>query len=118
MNTFTKIAAATLITVSTFASTLAGADEAVHSQAVSFSDLNLDSTQGAATLYKRIQAAARSVCPNTGGDRQLEQTASRQKCFDEAVARAVRQIDSSSLSAYYSAKTGRMTANLTANNVR
>jgi UrcA family protein len=118
MNRFSKIAAATLITVAALAGAAANADDAVPSQAVSFGDLNLNSAQGAATLYKRIEAAARSVCPANGSDRQLERITSRQSCYDQAVARAVRQVNSSSLSAYYSAKTGHVVANLTADNVR
>ncbi len=118
MNTFTKIAAATLISVATFASVAASADDAVPSKAVSFADLNLNSAQGAATLYQRIQAAARSVCLTNGSERQLERITSQQTCFDQAVARAVRQVNSATLSAYYSAKTGHVVANLTADNVR
>jgi UrcA family protein len=116
MNTFSKIAAATLITVAAFAGAAANAEDAVPSQAVKYGDLNLSSAQGAATLYKRIEAAARGVCPPANG-RQIDQIASQKSCYDQAIARAVRQVNSSTLSAYYSAKTGHVVANL-ADNVR
>jgi UrcA family protein len=116
MNTFSKIAAATLIAVAALAGTAANAEDAVPSQAVKYGDLNLSSAQGAATLYKRIEAAARGVCPASG--RQIDQITSRQSCYDQAIARAVRQVNSSTLTAYYSAKTGHVVANLTADNVR
>ena len=120
MKKSTKIVIAALITVAAFAGAIASANAAdsVPTQAVSYGDLNLSSAQGAATLYKRIQAAARSVCPVGGSDRELQRVISRQSCYDQAVARAVRQVNSSSLSAYYSAKTGHVVANLTADNVR
>jgi UrcA family protein len=118
MKNFTKIAAATLIAVATLAGAAANADDAVPSQAVKFGDLNLNSEQGAATLYKRIVAAARNVCPSDESDRQLRPISVGQSCTDAAVARAVRQVNNNTLTSYYSAKTGHMVANLAANTVR
>jgi len=118
MKNFTKIAAATLIAVATLASAAAYADNALPSQAVKFGDLNLNSAQGAATLYKRILAAARNVCPGDESDRQLGPISVRQSCTDEAVARAVRQINNTTLTSYYSEKTGHLVGTLAANTVR
>jgi UrcA family protein len=118
MNTFSKIAAATLFTVAALAGAAANAGDALPSLTVRYGDLNLSSPQGASTLYKRILIAARTVCPSDDSDRELRPISSRPSCTDEAVARAVRQVNNSSLSAFYSAKTGHVVANLASNNVR
>jgi UrcA family protein len=117
MKTFTKLAAA-LITVATFAGTVAHADDKVPSLTVRYADLNLNSAEGAATLYKRILIAARTVCPGDESDRQLRPISVRPSCTDQSVARAVSQVNSSALNAYYNAKTGHVVATLTADNVR
>jgi len=130
MSKFTNIVAATLttavslaavaalITANVLTSSIVRADEAVPSKVVSFGDLNLHSEQGAATLYQRVQVAARGVCPSDASGRQLEQRAARQSCIDDAVARAVRQINNDSLNAYYSARTGHVVASLADNTSR
>jgi len=118
MKTFTKITAATLFAIAALSGATANAGDAVPSQVVKFGDLNLNSAQGAATLYTRILIAARNVCPGDDSDRQLRPIRSRQSCMDAAIERAVRQVNSSALSAYYSAKTGHVVANLMADNVR
>ncbi len=118
MKTFAKIAAATLIVAATIVSATAGAEDAVKSQTVKYGDLNLTSSKGIATLYLRIESAAHNVCPGDDSDRQLHPIPGRESCFDASVARAVRQLNNSSLSAYYSAKTGHVMASLAANTVR
>jgi UrcA family protein len=73
----------------------AGTDDAP-AVSVSYSDLNLATEQGTLTLYKRIVSAARQVCPvNTGPNARL--AAQTQRCVDEAVARAVRDVQSPKL---------------------
>jgi UrcA family protein len=118
MKNFAKIAAATLIAVATLAGAAANADDAVPTQTVKFGDLNLNSEQGAATLYLRIKAAARNVCPGDQSDHQLRPISVRPSCTDEAIARAVRQVNNSTLTAYYSAKSGHLVGNLASNTVR
>jgi UrcA family protein len=63
---------------------------------VSYSDLNLATEQGNLALYKRIVSAARQVCPtNTGPNARL--AAEAQQCVDQAVARAVKDVQSAKL---------------------
>jgi len=93
------------------ATTLAGvmplcsaqADEApsVH---VSYADLNLSSAAGAKALYQRINVAANEVCPKDSRDLALKQL--HLSCMQEAVAAAVRDVNSPQLSTLYVAKNG------------
>ncbi len=101
---------AALITVTVLCS-IVKADEGVPSKVVSFADFNLGSEQGAA-------------CPGDDTSRQWQQLAARQRCIDDAVARAIRhinndsrQINDGSLNTIYRAKTGHVVANLAANTV-
>jgi UrcA family protein len=64
---------------------------------------DLDSPEGVATLYRRIRAAASSVCG--AYDRALlEEKQQWRQCVDEAVARAVASVNSESLNSYYWSK--------------
>jgi UrcA family protein len=78
--------------------TRAHADPSMHdpdapSVAVSYSDLNLATEEGALTLYKRIVSAARQVCPlDTGPNMRLVRQA--RECVNDAIARAVNDIQS------------------------
>ena len=73
---------------------------ATRSVAVSFRDLDLSTPSGAAKLYRRIQAAARSVC-------QYEPTSPRepiiwQYCVRPTVDAAVAKVDNPLLTALHS----------------
>jgi UrcA family protein len=98
----------------TWVADAAQADEALPHKAVSFKDLNLSSTEGAAVLYGRIRSAANEVC----GDQDrfnLSRAHTIQICINEAVSRAVAQVNSPMLTSLYQAKTGqadRQTATL------
>jgi UrcA family protein len=77
--------------------------DAVHSEKVSYADLNLATPAGAATLYNRIEIAARRVCgPDIGATRYFE----RKGCRKSAVAAAVTKVNSPMLTAVYHSKTG------------
>jgi UrcA family protein len=66
----------------------------------------LDSDHGAKVLYTRLVRAAEQVCPaEFTGSRLVSATV--QRCRDQAVARAVHQINNSRLAAVYSATTKR-----------
>lgn len=83
------------------AATAADEAPAVH---VNYSDLNLATEQGNLALYKRIVSAARQVCPiNTGPNARL--AAQAQHCVDEAVARAVRDVQSPTLAELQATRT-------------
>lgn len=88
----------------TFAAAPSLADE-IPTQAVHYGDLNLERTQGAATLFGRIQSAARHVCANEGS-RELRVTSASKTCIKEAIARAVADVNQPQLTQYYLVKTG------------
>jgi UrcA family protein len=64
---------------------------------VRYHDLDLSTVTGAQTLYRRISAAARSVC-GAEGVRPLAELQQWQNCYDSAVARAIAAVDSPLLS--------------------
>jgi UrcA family protein len=72
----------------------------VPSLAVHYTAESLATDGGVNQLYRRIAAAAAKVCPDAsvrdlGAMRQVDQ------CRNEAIARAIRQIDNSRLAALY-----------------
>jgi UrcA family protein len=81
---------------------------ATRSTVVKFGDLNLNSQEGIAALYKRIHNAAEQVCGASTADTIFpEVAASLHKCIAETETRAVRDVNNGALQAYYSKKTGR-----------
>jgi UrcA family protein len=72
---------------------------------VSFKDLNLDTPEGAAVLYRRIASAANEVCgnPNRYDLSQLK----LQICIKDAVSRAITQVNRPMLTSLYNEKTGK-----------
>jgi UrcA family protein len=89
--------------------TLAGAASAaddVPALKVQYSADALGSDQGAKMLYTRLVHAAEQVCPAQFiGSRLISESV--QHCREQAVARAVHQINNSRLAAVYSATTKR-----------
>jgi UrcA family protein len=65
---------------------------------VSFSDLDLSTTEGAKTLYTRISRAAREVCPFEDSV-EPSRVAKNRACRDAAIERAVSAINSTQLAA-------------------
>jgi UrcA family protein len=66
----------------------------------------LETDRGAQVLYTRLVHAAEQVCPaEFTGSRLVSESV--QRCRDQAVARAVREINNSRLAAVYSATTKR-----------
>ena len=85
----------------------AQADESagtVRQKTVSFRDLNVSNPEGAAVLYKRIKSAASEVC---GTWDSLTQRPAVMTCIDEAVSRAVAQVNRPMLTSLHQAKTGK-----------
>ena len=68
---------------------------------VRYYDLNLNSSQGVTGLYQRIRGAASEVCRSFEGREPLERQVTRNDCFTQAVANAVRAVHSDALSAYH-----------------
>lgn len=70
---------------------------------VSYADLNLDLTEGAATLYRRIRAGAGDVCKSLES-REPARQMQWQRCIHKATAEAVAKVDKPVLTTYYRAK--------------
>jgi UrcA family protein len=67
---------------------------------VRYSDLDLSTEQGSLALYGRIVAAARQVC-TVEGIVDLRAVAAMKDCREQAIARAVRDVNSPKLAAVY-----------------
>jgi UrcA family protein len=80
-------------------------DNTVAHKVVSFRDLNLNSPEGVAVLYRRINNAAYEVCGDP--DRFDLSELKLQICVKDAVSRAVAQVNSAMLTNLYQAKTGK-----------
>ena len=72
---------------------------------VSFKDLNLDTPEGAAVLYRRITSAANEVCGNP--ERYDLSELKLQICIKDAVSRAITQVNRPILTSLYNKKTGK-----------
>jgi UrcA family protein len=72
---------------------------------VSYADLNLNNPAGVQKLYRRISAAARSVC---GLNEALSvQRAMAKACTQKAIDDAVTKVSNHNLSAYHAQKIGK-----------
>jgi UrcA family protein len=81
-------------------------DNTVAHKVVNFRDLNLNSPEGIEVLYKRIKSAAREVCADP-----LRYDLSEFKlrpCIDDAMSRAIAEVNSPMLTSLYQAKTGKV----------
>jgi UrcA family protein len=76
-----------------------------YSASVRFSDLNIHTPEGIATLYRRIRRAAEAVC-RPYEIRELAQETGARICFDDAVANAVKSVNLPSLTAYANTERG------------
>ena len=76
--------------------------EPAPSARVNYHDLNLATEQGSQALYERIVLAARKVCA-VSDIRILAEVAAGQVCQAQAIAHAVRDVNSPRLAAVYSA---------------
>ena len=75
-------------------------DSDVPTVVVKYSQDSLATDEGVTALYRRITAAARQVCP-TEPTRDLKMQSLIYECRNQAVARAIRQIDNSRLAALH-----------------
>ena len=81
------------------AHTIAFTDD-VPAKEINYSDLNLQKSADVGRLYGRIKVAASSVCRSLAGP-DVARTAHFNRCVDEAVARAVADVDSPLLTEHY-----------------
>ncbi len=75
-------------------------------QVVKFQDLNLGTSAGIATLYRRISAASRHVCGADDGDKDLNSQSIHQACVKDAEAPPVAQVNVPELAVYAEKKLG------------
>jgi UrcA family protein len=78
----------------------AGLDSDVPSVVVKYSEQSLATDEGVYALYRQIKNAAKEVCP-AEQTRDLKRQSLIQECRNQAVARAIRQIDNSRLAALH-----------------
>ncbi len=77
----------------------------VRTTTVKYGDLDVATSQGAASLYNRIRFASEAVCsPSDRND--LASMSRSQKCVQQAIAGAVAKVNQPALSALYAAKYG------------
>jgi UrcA family protein len=78
-------------------------DEAPPSVTVRYHDLNLNSPEGVASLYRRIHAAAVNVCESAEGPQLVNKIFWNEWnfCMNHAVANAVQAVHNEKLSAYH-----------------
>jgi UrcA family protein len=77
------------------------AESATRSVEVSYADLDLTRSEGAATLYARIQHAARLACGPAEDSRDLRRVNQHSTCVTAAVESAVRAVDRATLTALH-----------------
>ena len=94
--TLAALTALTLISGHAFAKTTQADEQAPRQAAVSYADLNLNSTDGQAILVARIHRAAAAVCGPEPDPRDLERLPSYNRCLKQSVDTAVAAIPSPS----------------------
>jgi UrcA family protein len=99
-------AAALTALISSFSAVCNAADATeVRTTIVKYADLDVSTSQGAATLYNRIRVASEGVCSPPGqGD--LAAKFRSQQCVKQAIAGAVAKVNQPALSAVFAAKFG------------
>jgi UrcA family protein len=76
-------------------------DSDVPSAVVKYSEQSLATEEGVYALYLKIKNAANKVCPADSRDLRLESLV--RECRNQAIARAIHQIDNSRLAALHAA---------------
>jgi UrcA family protein len=79
--------------------------DAVATRRVKFGDLDVTRSAGAATLYSRIQRAAREVCEPAFASGVREVVLLTHRCMEQSIARAVADVNAPALTAYHLTKT-------------
>jgi UrcA family protein len=86
-------------------------DNTVAHKVVSFRDLNLNSPEGVEALYKRIRNAAHEVCADPY--RYDLSESKLRPCIDDAMSRAIAQVDRPLLTSLYQSKGGKVDKKVT-----
>ena len=98
---FAAVAAVSLASVTVAAHANPAVD--APTRTVHYSDLNLNTQAGVATLYNRIRNAAQLVCGNVD-PRRLDEAASAKACIDKAVFSSVTAVNNPMLTSEYNAR--------------
>ena len=101
-----RLTTTTMILALSLSSQLAHAapPQDVHFIDVHFADLDLTRSEGAAVLYQRLAAAAKSVCAPLEA-RDLASQMRFRGCVETAIGSAVAKVDRPALTAYHKAHT-------------
>ena len=101
----TSLVMATMLVALGYGAVSAAADaDNVPQVVVSYADLNVSSPQGAAALYRRINAAASSVCEQShSSDYRVDSPILLRKCEHRALRDAVNKVGGRLLIAEYNA---------------
>lgn len=75
---------------------------------VDYADLDLNDAAGARTLYARLKMAAKKVCGHRPPPVELQASMAYQDCYDSALTKAVKRVNSKQLYALH-AERGRQT---------
>jgi UrcA family protein len=76
---------------------------------VSFADLDLNTPQGTAALYGRLETASQTVCRSFEG-RGLALRSAHRRCVAGALSAAVGRVGRTQLTAYHEARVGAATS--------
>jgi UrcA family protein len=68
---------------------------------VSYDDLNLANPAGARTLYARLKSAAEKACGSRPSGHDLQESLDYQSCYQSALDKAVRKVNSGQLQALH-----------------
>jgi UrcA family protein len=96
------VAAASLASVAQFAQAADGLDGRT-ALTVHYSDLNMNTDAGVATLYNRIRHAAQQVCGDVD-PRRLDEAAAAQTCVNHAIATSVAAVGNKQLDREFMAR--------------
>lgn len=97
MNTFTRLASATVLGLALNA---AYGEEAPKTVTVQFADLDLSKDAGLARLFDRVKGAAKSVCSAHSGGTTMRDKQQYDACVDFALSNAVARVDRPELTDY------------------
>jgi UrcA family protein len=90
--------------------TAAAAQEPSLTRTVGYADLNISQVAGAKVLYRRIEAAARQVCP-IDDPRNLSARRMHDSCVKQAVDDAVKCVNSPMLSSLHAGRSLHLASN-------
>jgi UrcA family protein len=104
MNNLTKLLAAATLATTLFATAHAGQPLQARTQKVQLADLDTTTTQGAAVLYSRMNAAAGVVCGQRERIGTLFVSKAWEACVKNAMQGALAQINRPAVTAYAAAR--------------